>query len=331
MTKKVEGEWVVEAYRQIPVPHILVTKDFRIIDANYAALSEIGWDKGEVVGRKCYEIIGRSSSCEGCPLEEALEKDKPVVKVLPFCFLPRRRVYLVYPLNTTEFGKCGLVIARLEKVHREEQEGLRKEIASLKRAVKEWENIAQILLRGGALVDVLKGVVQSLSRAVRFSLVIPLFEDPEREGTFRGLDISGGMPCVGSLFSTVEVDLCGTFRQLNIWTAEGARVAEASVSRLPPLLRALWGGRGGYAYLLHLEGAKVLLVGMRRTRCTPEERALLLRLGVAANFVICEAESKRRTMEQVLSMAQRVRFLEVICKLDEAALLAPSRAGGGTM
>ena len=48
------------------------TPDHTIVFYNRAGYNMLGMEPEEVIGRKCYEIIGQSSSCTDCPGERAV-------------------------------------------------------------------------------------------------------------------------------------------------------------------------------------------------------------------------------------------------------------------
>ncbi len=55
------------------------TPDRRILRYNRATYDLLGMEPGEVAGKKCYELIGRTTPCPVCASAEAAETGKPVV------------------------------------------------------------------------------------------------------------------------------------------------------------------------------------------------------------------------------------------------------------
>lgn len=52
------------------------TPDHGILYYNQAGFKMLGMDPEDVIGRKCYELIGREGICEGCPGSSAVQTKK---------------------------------------------------------------------------------------------------------------------------------------------------------------------------------------------------------------------------------------------------------------
>jgi PAS domain S-box-containing protein len=52
------------------------TPDHTILYYNQAGFKMLGMDPKDVIGRKCYELIGRKSICEDCPGSSAVKTNK---------------------------------------------------------------------------------------------------------------------------------------------------------------------------------------------------------------------------------------------------------------
>ncbi len=61
------------------IPDVIVIKDpdYGIIRSNAAGCEFHSMAQNEIVGEKCYELIGRSTSCDICALTECYKTKKP--------------------------------------------------------------------------------------------------------------------------------------------------------------------------------------------------------------------------------------------------------------
>lgn len=67
----------------IPFYILLIDEDHTIIQANRAVENSLGFNPSDLIGKYCPKIVhGIDSPYEGCPLEEAVEKDCIVIKEL---------------------------------------------------------------------------------------------------------------------------------------------------------------------------------------------------------------------------------------------------------
>lgn len=59
---------------------IVIDKEFNVLRVNGTFLSLLGWDKGDIIGRKCYEIFSSPFLCHtaNCPLKKILGGDARV-------------------------------------------------------------------------------------------------------------------------------------------------------------------------------------------------------------------------------------------------------------
>jgi signal transduction histidine kinase len=143
-TKEREVSLMRSTFRQlfsvVRDPIMVIEPDYTIVDANDSLLTCVGLEKGDVIGRKCYEISHRSiRPCGGpnheCPLREALRTRSSAHAVHEHHLSETQTRYydiMAYPL-TNEENKVEVVL----EIWRDISLTLERQVMEKTRQIKE--------------------------------------------------------------------------------------------------------------------------------------------------------------------------------------------------
>lgn len=60
-------------YQHVPASLVVLTPDYEIVSANAYTKKFIGIDPLQLVGQRCYDLVGTGQICSGCPVQKAVE------------------------------------------------------------------------------------------------------------------------------------------------------------------------------------------------------------------------------------------------------------------
>ncbi len=70
---------ILDILDSIPFYVLLIDEDHYILQANRAVTAELGMEPKDIIGKYCPKVVhGVDGSFDGCPLEEAIEKDRAI-------------------------------------------------------------------------------------------------------------------------------------------------------------------------------------------------------------------------------------------------------------
>lgn len=95
----------------ISEPVMIVTPDFKIVRANLGLAKVAGEDIRSMVGKKCYaSFAGRKTRCVGCPISDALNKNRPYSGRLGDNVHKRDYIAGAFPFVDEVDGKAAVVV-----------------------------------------------------------------------------------------------------------------------------------------------------------------------------------------------------------------------------
>jgi two-component system, NtrC family, sensor kinase len=157
---------------------MVINCDYRIVDINKNLLEKLGLQRGEVIGRPCYEITHhRDLPCAGdhhpCPLLETLESKQPYQTTHVHLDKNNREIY--YAISTYPLFEDGDVIGAIE-ISRD----ITKEI-NVQRTLMQQEKLASIgRLSAGVAHEINNPMTTILTSAMLLQEDLPE-NDPMRQ------------------------------------------------------------------------------------------------------------------------------------------------------
>ncbi|MDN7024803.1 PAS domain S-box protein [Methanoculleus sp. FWC-SCC1] len=160
------------------------TPDRRMIRYNRATYDLLGMEPGEVIGKRCYEVIGRTTPCPVCASAQAAESGKPVVieKYVPE--LGRHLECRASPILNDE-GEAVLIIEQLCDISDRVavSEALERANAYNRSLIEASPDPMAVIDPHGVITD-MNAAVESISGYARDALIKTAFSDyftdPER-------------------------------------------------------------------------------------------------------------------------------------------------------
>ncbi len=127
MGDTISEEYLLRAIRYIidefPFVAMVIDEDHTILVANKMLLQMVGGDEGDIIGRKCPELVhGLDGKFPGCPLQEAVETGHAVEKQLLDPFYQAWISSAIYPLPFTSRGKKVFIHTAQDITRRKEAE-----------------------------------------------------------------------------------------------------------------------------------------------------------------------------------------------------------------
>ncbi len=102
-------EWI-STFNSITDYVLIVDREHKIIRANRALLDRLALTNQELAGKKCFEIFcGKSSTPDGCPIQETLDTGKPSMREINYGKLVGHFLVTASPLSVKEDVITGIV------------------------------------------------------------------------------------------------------------------------------------------------------------------------------------------------------------------------------
>jgi PAS domain S-box-containing protein len=114
-------------------------KDNNVLYFNQAGYNLLGKNPKEILGKKCYELIGNKKECNSCPTSMSIAKDDVFTSVRYFPELAMWFDVRAYPVRDSK-GSLKVVIEHLRDIT--EQKNLEEK---LEHAIKDWQTIFQAI------------------------------------------------------------------------------------------------------------------------------------------------------------------------------------------
>jgi len=135
----------------IPDVVALKTSDHTVLSYNKAGYELLGLPPEQVKGRKCYELLGRTTPCENCPTVESLATRKVATSELFFSLFGRWIRATSIPI-LDDSGEATLLVEQLQDITeqkhaQQELKGLVEALASANRTLEEFYRVAESATR----------------------------------------------------------------------------------------------------------------------------------------------------------------------------------------
>ncbi len=182
---------------------LVISSNFDVEEVNEAALKQMGYERKEVIGKKCYELFQRSNRrCEEddlfCPLKAVRATQKPCKRILPRINRKGEVVYLeitIYPIVDEEGDLVKFVeisrdvsdnFKKNEEVNRQLEELLKKTYEELEQRREELIHQDKMASLGKLSAAVVHEINNPISGILNLVLLIKriLQEDGPTEENF---------------------------------------------------------------------------------------------------------------------------------------------------
>jgi PAS domain S-box-containing protein len=160
--RNAEREWR-NTFDSIPDLVSVLNSDFQIIKANKTMAEELGIDQDELVGKKCYEVMHKSSEpFPGCPHHETAKTGQPASAEIHDITMGEPYLITTSPIHDEHDEQIGVVHIAKNITERVQAEETIKESESRFRALFEHAGIGMALVRSGEVLEANSGLQEFL-------------------------------------------------------------------------------------------------------------------------------------------------------------------------